>query len=115
VTGTAYVELQLFAESERGRCETEPLDGGAPFSVAVEQLEEEIQALVVPERLPMLARALRNAGRDVQPADLERLPFMLELSPELEGELVRRTAPPSDWSTGITHSRSRSPRRRARH
>jgi hypothetical protein len=115
VTGTAYVELRLFAESRNGRCETEPLDGGAPFSVAVERLEEEVQAIVVPERLPTLARSLRNAGREVQPADLERLPFMLELSPELEGELVRRTAPPGDWSTRSRNSRSRSHQRRVRH
>jgi peptidoglycan hydrolase-like protein with peptidoglycan-binding domain len=115
VTGTAYVELRLFAESGNGRCETEPLDGGAPFSVAVDQLEEDVQAIVVPERLPTLARALRNAGRDVQPADLERLPFMLELSPELEGELVRRTAPPNQWSTRSRHTRSRSQRRRVQH
>jgi hypothetical protein len=93
VTGTAYVELQLFAESAGGRCETDPLDGGAPFSVSVEQLENDIREIVVPDRLPALARALRNAGRDVQPSDLEALPFMLELSRELEGELVRRAEP----------------------
>jgi peptidoglycan hydrolase-like protein with peptidoglycan-binding domain len=115
VTGTAYVELRLFAETGNGRCETEPLDGGAPFSVAVDQLEDDVRAIVVPERLPTLARALRNAGRDFQPADLEGLPFMLELSRELEGELVRRTGPPSDWSTRSRQSRSRSQRRRVRH
>jgi peptidoglycan hydrolase-like protein with peptidoglycan-binding domain len=93
VTGTAYVELQLFAESQEGRWETDPLDGGAPFSVAVAQIEDDVRAIVVPDRLPALARALRNAGRDVQPSDLEILPFMLELSPELEAEVVRRAEP----------------------
>ena len=88
----SYVELQLFAETRSGRCETEPLDGGAPFSVAAGRLEEDVRAIVVPKRLPTLARALRNAGRDTQPGELEGLPFMLELSPDLEGELVRRTA-----------------------
>jgi peptidoglycan hydrolase-like protein with peptidoglycan-binding domain len=112
VTGTAYVELQLFAESERGRCETDPLDGGAPFSVEVERLEEDVRAIVVPERLPALARALRNAGRDVQPAELERLPFMLELSPELEGELVRRTAPTGGLGSRRARPGSPSAKRR---
>jgi peptidoglycan hydrolase-like protein with peptidoglycan-binding domain len=112
-TGTMYVELQLFAESARGRCETEPLDGGAPFSVALEGLEEEIRTIVVPERLPTLARALRNAGRDVQPAELERLPFLLELSPELEREQVRRATARGDRSSR-GHSR-RSPKRHVKH
>jgi hypothetical protein len=101
VTGTVYVELQLFAESTGGRWETDPLDGGAPFSVSVEQLEEDIREIVVPDRLPALARALRNAGRDVQPSDLENLPFMLELSRELEAEIVRRTEPAR--SKGVRH------------
>jgi peptidoglycan hydrolase-like protein with peptidoglycan-binding domain len=91
VSGNVYVELQLFAEGQTGRWETDPLDGGAPFSIAVERLEEDIRSIVVPERLPALARAIRNTGRDVQPQDLEGLPFMFELSPDLEGELVRRS------------------------
>src|SRR4029453_2633500 len=51
-TGTAYVELQLFAESREGRWETDPLDGGAPFSVEVQRLEEDVRSIVVPERVP---------------------------------------------------------------
>jgi peptidoglycan hydrolase-like protein with peptidoglycan-binding domain len=113
-TGTLYVELQLFAESTRGRCETEPLDGGAPFSVSVEQLEEDMRTIVVPERLPTLARALRNAGREVQPAELEGLPFMFELSPALERELARRTATSGDRNARRPHSR-RSPERPVQH
>jgi peptidoglycan hydrolase-like protein with peptidoglycan-binding domain len=90
VSGTVYVELSLFAESQRGRWETEPLDGGAPFSVSVDRLEDDVRAIVVPDRLPAMARAIRNAGREVQPVELERLQFMLELSPSLEAELGRR-------------------------
>jgi peptidoglycan hydrolase-like protein with peptidoglycan-binding domain len=101
VTGTIYVALQLFAESGGGRWETDPLDGGAPFSVSVDQLEEDIREIVVPDRLPALARALRNAGRDVEPDDLEGLPFMLELSRELEAEIVRRAEPAR--SKGVRH------------
>ena len=88
-SGVLYVELSLFAEGQRRRWETDPLDAGAPFSVSVKDLEESVREIVVP-RLATLARTMRNAGVNVQPADLEVLPFMLELSPELEGELVRR-------------------------
>jgi hypothetical protein len=92
-TGAVYVTLGLFAEGQRRRWETDPLDGGAPFSASVANLEEDIKEIVVPARLPTLVRALANAGVDIDPADLEVLPFMLELSPELEKELVRRGLP----------------------
>jgi hypothetical protein len=113
VTGTVYVELLLFAESRSGRCETELLDGGAPFSVAAGRLEEDVRAIVVPKRLPTLARALRNAGRGVEQGELERLPFMLELSPELEAELVRRTAPAASQGSRSVRQESPSAGRRA--
>ena len=93
-TRRVYVDLRLFAEGQRQLWETEPLDGGAPFSVAAEELEEGIRAIVVPDRLPALARTLQNAGIDVTPGDLEVLPFMLEVSPGLERELVRRRLSP---------------------
>jgi peptidoglycan hydrolase-like protein with peptidoglycan-binding domain len=106
--GTIYVELQLFAEGERRRWETEPLDGGAPFSVAAEELEEDIWAIVVPDRLPILARTLRNAGTDVQASGLAVLPFMLELSPELEAELARRRLAPTLGFTSLERRSLRS-------
>jgi hypothetical protein len=114
VTGTVYVELLLFAESRSGRCETELLDGGAPFSVAVGRLEEDVRAIVVPERLPTLARALRNAGRGVEQGELEGLPFMLELSSALEGELVRRTTIGSRGSRRVREGSQSTGRRAGR-
>jgi peptidoglycan hydrolase-like protein with peptidoglycan-binding domain len=84
------VELRLFAEGQRHRWETDPLDGGAPFAVPVGNLEESVREIVVPDRLPALARALGRAGISLQARDLEVLPFMLELSRGLERELVER-------------------------
>jgi peptidoglycan hydrolase-like protein with peptidoglycan-binding domain len=84
------VELRLFAEGQRRRWETAPLDGGAPFAVPVGNLEESVREIVVPDRLPALARILGYEGVRLEPRDLEVLPFMLELSRDLERELIER-------------------------
>jgi peptidoglycan hydrolase-like protein with peptidoglycan-binding domain len=86
----AYVELSLFAEGIRGRWETEILDQGAPFVVDVDDLEGSVRGIVMPDRLEVLARTLRRHGVELEAQDLDVLPFMLELSPELEHELVER-------------------------
>jgi peptidoglycan hydrolase-like protein with peptidoglycan-binding domain len=86
----AYVELSLFAEGIRGRWETEILDQGAPFVVDVDDLERSVRGIVMPDRLEMLARTLRRHGVELEAQDLGVLPFMLELSTELEQELAER-------------------------
>jgi peptidoglycan hydrolase-like protein with peptidoglycan-binding domain len=85
-----YVELSLFAEGTRGRWETELLDDGAPFAVDIDDLEDSIEAIVVPDRLEQLAATLRRDGIDLGAHDLEVLPFMLERSDELERLVIQR-------------------------
>jgi hypothetical protein len=86
----ALVELSLFAEGTRGRWETEVLDWGAPFVVDVDDLEESVRHIVMPDRLATLAGMLRGNGLDLEAGDLEVLPFMLEVDRGLETEMVKR-------------------------
>jgi peptidoglycan hydrolase-like protein with peptidoglycan-binding domain len=88
--GKILVKLTLFAEGQRSRWETAPVNGGSPFLVEVLDLEESVWKIVVPRRLSLLTHVLESAGLDVEPSDLEALPFMLELAPELEHELAER-------------------------
>jgi peptidoglycan hydrolase-like protein with peptidoglycan-binding domain len=88
--GMVLVKLTLFAEGQRSRWETALVNGGSPFLVEVLDLEESVWKIVVPRRLPLLTHVLGSAGLDVGPSDLEALPFMLELAPELEHELAQR-------------------------
>jgi peptidoglycan hydrolase-like protein with peptidoglycan-binding domain len=85
------VSLKLFAEGQHSRWETELLDGGAPFLVSLHDLEESVRRIVVPDRLPILARVLRSLDINLEPSELELLPFMLELTPELEHDVAERS------------------------
>jgi hypothetical protein len=84
------VNITLFAEGERRHWETRLEDEDTPFTLATDDLEEQVRRLVVPHKLGPLQEALARDGVEADRSDLENLPFMLEVGRRLERELARR-------------------------
>jgi peptidoglycan hydrolase-like protein with peptidoglycan-binding domain len=81
---TLPVELELFAESESRRWETGLLETDEPLHISVGDLEAGVRAAVVPRWIPELAEALAEGGVVIDIDELERLPFAVERSIEVE-------------------------------
>jgi peptidoglycan hydrolase-like protein with peptidoglycan-binding domain len=90
-TDTVDVELRLFAESAERHWEAEvPGPRLTAVAVAAEDMHERVRSLVVPDRLPTVAAALNEHGVDVQSHYLEEVSFVVELTREVERELLKR-------------------------
>jgi peptidoglycan hydrolase-like protein with peptidoglycan-binding domain len=90
-TDTVDVELRLFAESAERHWEAEVQDPNlTAVAVAAEDMHERVRSLVVPERLPTVAAALNDHGVEVQSHYLEEVSFVVELTREVERELLKR-------------------------
>jgi hypothetical protein len=86
------VELRLFVESKDRHWETDLGDPRLPaVAVAAGDLQERVRELVVPERLPTVVAALRDQGIDVEIHYLEEVSFVVELTREVERELLKMT------------------------
>jgi hypothetical protein len=83
------VKVTLFAESERRHWETR-LEEQPTFSLAAEDLEDDVRNLVVPHRLNALEHMLATHGIETDQAELEDLPFVVEVGRGLERELAKR-------------------------
>jgi peptidoglycan hydrolase-like protein with peptidoglycan-binding domain len=93
---TVDVELRLFAESDGRHWEAEVSDPHlTAVAVAVDDLEDRIRELVVPERLPTVAAALSNEGINVRSTYLEEVSFVVELTREVERELLKARLRPN--------------------
>jgi peptidoglycan hydrolase-like protein with peptidoglycan-binding domain len=90
-TDTVDVELRLFAESAERHWEAEVPDPNlTAVAVAADDMHDRVRSLVVPERLPTVAAALNEHGVDVQSHYLEEVSFVVELTREVERELLKR-------------------------
>jgi len=89
--GHLLVELELFVEGNRRRWETGIIGSVDPFRVSLDNLEESVRALVVPDYLPAVADALAEAGLEVGPEELIKLTFAIEPSIEVERVMAGRS------------------------
>jgi hypothetical protein len=89
--GQLLVELELFVEGDRRRWETGIIGSVDPFRVSLDNLEESVRALVVPDYLPAVADALAEAGLEVGPEELIKLTFAIEPTIEVERVMAGRS------------------------
>jgi peptidoglycan hydrolase-like protein with peptidoglycan-binding domain len=88
---TFDVELRLFVESAERHWEADVPDPRlTAVAVGAEDIHERIRKLVVPERLPTVAAALNDQGINVRSHYLEEVSFVIELTREVERELLKR-------------------------
>ena len=85
--GTLALDLVVFAEGERRRCETRRVNR-RPLHVRIDDLQASIQRAVISDHLPALVTALEERGVHMDAEALQGLPFAVELDVDVEFALA---------------------------